>query len=174
MSALNEFKRTMSTEKIKYNSSLYLESTIPSYLVARQSRDIIIASHQQITQEWWSKRKNDFEIFVSIFVKDEVSLGNKNLAQQRLEVISKFPMLEVTKEVEYLSARFLDGGVIPKKAGRDATHIAISAVHGIEFLMTWNCKHIANASIIRRLERICIEEGYLCPIICTPEELLER
>jgi len=151
---------------------LYLETTIPSYLTSWPSRDLIIAGHQQITREWWKKRKRAFDLYISQLVVDEAKAGNDEAAQERLKAISGLPLLDITKEVESLAIRLLTSGVVPVKASTDAAHIAIATVHGIDYLMTWNCVHLANATITKTVAKICREEGFECPVICTPEELL--
>jgi hypothetical protein len=151
---------------------LYLETTIPSYLTSWPSRDLVIAGHQQITKEWWKKRKRAFDIYISQLVVDEAKAGNDEAARERLNAIGDLSLLDITEEVERLAIRILTSGVIPKKAATDAAHIAIATVHGMEYLMTWNCVHLANAIITKAVARICRQEGFECPIICTPEELL--
>ena len=151
---------------------LYLETTIPSYLTARPSRDLIVAGHQQITQEWWSRRKNDFSIYISQFVLDEARGGDRKAARDRLSVISQFQLLEVTDEVTELSSAIVESHIIPRKSAGDAAHIAIAAVHNMQFLMMWNCTHIANAEMASAIQSVCDTHAFECPIICTPEELL--
>ncbi len=151
---------------------LYIETTIPSYLAARPHPLIRIAANQQTTREWWDTKRNEFDLFISDFVFDEAAAGDEVFAQKRLAVISDIPSLEVTEEVDELAARFLEKGLIPPNAELDAFHVAIAAVHTMDFLLTWNCTHINNVSIIRRIERICAENGFSCPVICSPEELL--
>ncbi len=158
------------TEKPK----LYLETTIPSYLTARQSRDVIQLARQQITAEWWNSRLNDFDIFISQIVTDEAGSGDPDAARKRMRAIRSFPLLEITDEVAELAEKILRKGVIPEKGARDATHIAVAVCHGMNFLLTWNCRHIANAEKIKALENICKSEGYELPVICTPEEFSER
>jgi hypothetical protein len=151
---------------------LYLETTIPSYLTSWPSRDLIIAGHQQITKEWWKRRKRAFDLYVSQLVVDEAKAGDAEAARERLKVISGLPLLDITEKVEGLAIRILSSGVIPAKAAIDAAHIAIATVHGMEYLMTWNCVHLANATLTKAVARICGQEGFECPVICTPEELL--
>jgi len=151
---------------------LYLETTIPSYLTSWPSRDLVIAGHQQITKEWWKKRKRAFDIYISQLVVDEAKAGNDEAARERLKAIGGLPLLDITEKVGRLAIRILTSGVIPKKAATNAAHIAIATVHGMEYLMTWNCVHLANAIITKAVARICRQEGFECPIICTPEELL--
>ncbi|HEY9139810.1 MAG TPA: type II toxin-antitoxin system VapC family toxin [Bryobacteraceae bacterium] len=151
---------------------LYLETTIPSYLTSRPSRDLIIAGHQQVTRDWWEKRQGDFQIYISQLVLDEAGAGDPAAGRERLTVLQSLPLLDITIEVAELAAALLASGRIPRKAATDAAHIAIAAVHGMDFLVTWNCVHIANAVIAKALASICRERGYECPAICTPEELL--
>jgi len=148
---------------------LYVETTIPSYLTSRPSRDLIVAGHQQITREWWEKRRDAFQLYISQLVVDEASAGDPAAARERLKVIQDLPLLDITPEVEVLAS-----GIIPRKAATDAAHIAVAAVHGLDFLIAWNCVHIANASIAKAVAKICGQYGCECPGICTPEELLEE
>ena len=152
---------------------LYLETTVPSYLASQPSRDLVVAAHQQVSREWWAARRDDFEIFVSQFVLDEASAGDPVVAGERLKLLEGLALLEVTEEVGRLAADLIQSGIIPPKAATDAAHVAVAAVHGMDYLLTWNCAHIANARIARRLAERCRVLGVSCPIICTPEELLE-
>ena len=149
----------------------YMETTIPSYLISRPSRDLIIAGHQQITREWWEKRRDAFDIYISQFVVDEAKGGDPGAARERLKAIEGLPLLDITPEVEILAAGFLASGLIPKRAATDAAHIAIAAVHSMDFLITWNCVHIANAIIARGVAAVCRRHGFECPVICTLEGL---
>jgi hypothetical protein len=151
---------------------LYLESTIPSYLAAVPSRDLLVAAHQQVTTEWWRTRRTGFEIYVSQFVLDEIAKGDPDVARRRLHAVKGMPLLDITEEVLDLAAALVTSKITPRKAVTDAAHIALAAVHGMDFLLTWNCAHIANAAISRDIETICRGRGFQCPVICTPEELL--
>jgi|SRR3972149_121564 len=151
---------------------LYLESTIPSYLASWPSRDLIVAGHQQITQEWWNNRSRHFNLYISQFVLDEIALGDPIVSKQRLSRVKGIPLLGITEEVSILAADLIRSGIVPKKAATDSAHIALAAVHGVDFLLTWNCTYIANATIVRKIERVCKANGFMCPVICTPEELL--
>ena len=153
-------------------SRLYLETTIPSYLTSRSSRDLIIAGHQQVTRERWERRRDTFQLYLSQLVIDEVSAGDPDAAREPLKALRDLPLLDITPEVTELASGILDSGKIPRKAATDAAHIAIAAVHGMDFLVTWNCVHIANATNARALASICREHGCDCPVICTPEELM--
>ncbi len=151
---------------------LYLETTVPSYLTAWPSRDLIRAGHQQITREWWRIRRDAFDIFVSQFVLDEAAAGDTEAARARLQALQNYPLLDITEEVDELAAAFIKTLALPPKAVTDAAHIAVAAVHGMHFLLTWNCTHIANAEMAVAIEQVCGEHGLACPVICTPEELM--
>jgi hypothetical protein len=152
--------------------TVYLETTFISYLVARPSRDLLVAGHQQVTQEWWANRRSEFECFVSQVVIDESSAGDPNEAEKRMAIIANLAALNLTTETEMLTQAILSSGVLPVQAARDAAHVAVATVHGVDYLLTWNCKHLANAQIMRRIEVICTKLGYRMPLICTPEELM--
>lgn len=151
---------------------LYMETTIPSYLVAAPSRDLVVAAHQLVTREWWENERQNFDIHVSQFVLDEAGAGDPNLAKQRIEIISRLPKLELNEDAKLLASALINAKVIPAKAVIDAAHVAIAAVHGMNFLMTWNCAHIANAIMSQSIQDVCNSNGFSCPIICTPEELM--
>lgn len=151
---------------------LYLETTIPSYLTARRSRDLRQAAHQEATEEWWADHRKEYDLYISDLVLDEVGEGDAVFASLRTTALAGIPSLDVTDEVDELAARLLAGGLIPSRAAQDAFHVAVSAVHGMDFLLTWNCTHINNVNTIRRMERICAEAGFACPVICSPDELL--
>src|SRR5712691_1842848 len=152
--------------------SVYLETTFISYLVARPSRDVIVAGHQQTTQEWWANRRSEFECSVSQVVIDEASVGDPAEVQKRLAILGGLPALDVTETAESLAEAIMAAGLLPPHAGRDAAHVAVAAVHGVDYLLTWNCKHLANAQIARRIAVVCKKLGHRMPIICTPEELM--
>lgn len=151
--------------------SLYMETTIPSYLTSRPSRDLIIAGHQQVTKEWWETRRGAFEIYISQLVIDEASAGDPDAARERMLIVRDFAMLDITPEVGHLASAILASGILPRKAATDAAHISIAAVHGVDFLLTWNCVHIANAVITKAVANICRQYDWESPVICTPEEL---
>jgi predicted nucleic acid-binding protein len=158
----------MRAEKAK----VYIETSIISYLTARPSRDLIVAAHQQRTHEWWDQRRADFDLFVSQPVIQEAGLGDQQAAGKRLEVLSAIPTLALNDEATVLARTLLEARVLPEKATQDALHIAIATVHRIDYLMTWNCRHLANAEVIKQLGRVCRAGGREPPVICTPEELL--
>ncbi len=152
---------------------IYIETSIPSYLTAKQSNDIRVSANQNITTEWWTIRRPYFDIFISEFVLAEASRGDSNAARRRLEVIEDIPQLQATEEVRLLGKALMSEGPIPPRAELDAYHIAIAAVNGMDYLLTWNCVHIANALMRAGIESICRKHGCEPPIICTPQELME-
>lgn len=151
---------------------LYLETTIPSYLTSRPSKDVEVAGHQATTKRWWEKRKDKFEVFISQFVINEAKRGDADAAIRRLKSIADFTELEIDDDVMALAEKLLNDGGIPAKAKADAFHVAVASVNEMDYLMTWNCTHIANAEVVPRIRTIVERFGYVCPIICTPEELM--
>jgi len=150
---------------------IYLETTIISYLAARPSKDLITAAHQQVTRDWWQNRRRDFDLFSSQLVIQESSAGDAAVAKTRLQLLSDISLVQVNVDCLSLARALVDRGPIPEKAAVDALHIAIATVHGMDYLLTWNCKHIANAEMQTAVNRICRSAGYEPPVICTPEEL---
>ncbi|HRX07506.1 MAG TPA: type II toxin-antitoxin system VapC family toxin [Kiritimatiellia bacterium] len=152
--------------------TIYLETTIPSFLTARPSGDLIAAGEQETTRKWWETRRGDFNLFVSDLVLAEAARGDASAAQRRLETLKDLPLLAADDEVDALTQAILKSGVIPAKAATDAAHVAIAARHGMDVLMTWNCKHIANAELLFRMAEVVARAGYRLPVICTPRELM--
>jgi hypothetical protein len=150
----------------------YLETTFISYLVARPSRDVVVAGHQQTTQEWWTNRRGEFECSVSQVVIDEASAGDPTEVQKRLAIIGGLRNLDATADAIALTQAIMAAGMLPPHAFPDAAHVAVAAVHAVDYLLTWNCKHLANAQIARRIALVCQKMGHRMPIICTPEELM--
>jgi predicted nucleic acid-binding protein len=153
-------------------SKVYLETTIVSYLVATPTHDIIQSAHQQVTREWWTRRDR-FDLFVSRPVLAEARRGDAAAAARRLETVKDIPVLSVSRDVATLANILLRTGTLPPKARLDAIHAAIAAVHGMDYLLTWNLRHLANAAIRGKIEETCRKAGIMPPIICTPEELME-
>ena len=151
---------------------VYVETSIPSYLTAWRSRDIVIAGNQETTKEWWDRR-DDFELFISEFVLVEVASGAPEAAERRLAVLNGIPEIEITAEVELIAQRLLAQASLPSRARVDALHIAIATLGGMDYLLTWNCAHIANPAFRSRIATVIRSFGYEPPIICTPLELLE-
>lgn len=151
-------------------SRVYIETTVPSYLTAWPSRDLVRAAHQQITREWWSGR-GGFDLYSSRLVVRECEAGDPMAAADRLAALAGIPLLEQTQDAAVLSEALLRDVPLPERASADALHIAVAAVHGIDYLLTWNCAHLANVTLRPRIEAVCRALGYEPPLICTPEEL---
>jgi len=152
---------------------VYVETTFVSYLIARPSRDLIVAGHQQITHDWWDTRRGDYELCVSQLVLQEAGEGAAEAAQERLDVLATMTVLEINEEAVELAEELVRAGALPAKAGNDALHIAVAAIHRIPYLLTWNCRHMANATMRAQIESVCASQGFKAPIICTPEEMME-
>ncbi len=153
-------------------SKVYVETSVISYLTAWRSRDIVVAGNQETTREWWDRR-NDFELFVSRFVLEEAAAGDPGAARQRLNALDGIPELEITDRVEHMAETLLNQSILPLTAKLDALHIAIAAIGGMDYLLTWNCAHIANPALRHSIHLTIQSFGYEPPIICTPLELLE-
>ena len=153
--------------------TVYIETSVISYLTAKPSRDLIIAAHQQITNDWWENALSNYEAFISPIVLEEISRGDANAIQARLEKVSIFPVLEILPEVRNLADTYFAAFAIPDKARADTYHLAVAAWHGMDFLVSWNCTHIVNGRIKLLIEEINAGQGIRTPIICTPEELME-
>ena len=150
---------------------IYIESTIPSYVAARPARDLLQAARQQLTRDWWELKREQHELFTSQVVLDEITDGEAAMAQQRLDVMAQIKLLDLTNEANALTKEILASGLLPADADRDAAHIALATVHEMDILLSWNCRHIANAAIQARLRRLAEKSGYALPVLCTPNEL---
>jgi hypothetical protein len=153
---------------------IYIESTIPSYVVARPARDLLQAARQQMTKDWWELKRHNHELFTGQLVLDEIAFGEPEMAKRRLELVADLALLESTEEARQLTRSIMDSRLLPAKAEGDAAHIALATFHKMDILLTWNCRHIANAFILGRLRRLIEAGGYSTPTICTPEELLQE
>ena len=152
---------------------VYVETSVISYLTAWASRDVVVAGHQQVTRDWWKLSQTRFELLASELVVQEASAGDLDAARDRLVVLDSLTLLEISESARDLAGRFVVAVAIPAKAAEDALHLAIAATNGVEYLVTWNCRHLANATMRARIEEVCRAAGYQPPTICTPEELLE-
>ncbi|HVF61528.1 MAG TPA: type II toxin-antitoxin system VapC family toxin [Thermoanaerobaculia bacterium] len=152
---------------------VYLETSVVSYLTASPSRDVVLLAHQQMTREWWDQRGR-YDLYVSPAVLTEVARGNTDAAADRLAALEGLAVLALTSAASQLAERLVRFGAMPSKAIVDAVHIAVAAVHGMDYLLTWNLAHIANARIRGTVEAACREFGLQPPVICTPEELIEE
>jgi hypothetical protein len=153
--------------------TVYIETTIISYLTARPSRDLIVAGHQQLTHEWWDKVRPRVQCFISPYVIDEARQGDPQAAQKRLKAIEELPILAVNESTRELALTYLAATKFPEKARVDAFHLAFPVWYEIDYLLTWNCKHIANGNVRRIVEGINSQLNIRTPVICTPEELME-
>jgi hypothetical protein len=152
--------------------TVYIETSIVSYLTARPSSDLLAAAWQKVTTDWWDRQRNRFDLCASDVVFEEAGRGDAVLAARRLEVLAGIPLLAITDEVIALSEALIQAGALPPKAIGDALHIALSAVHGVDYLLTWNYRHIDNAEAKPIIRKVCLESGYGYPEICTPQELM--
>ena len=153
---------------------VYLETSVVSYLVGRLSRDVVVLGNQQLTREWWVNRRAEYDLFVSQVVVAEAAIGDTELARQPLAICEDLRSLAVTDEAERLAPLLLKAAGMASNAETDGLHIAVAAVHGQDYLLSWNCSHIANAKIRRAIDKQCRASGYEPPVICTPQELIER
>jgi hypothetical protein len=153
--------------------TVYLETTIPSYLTARPSNDLAKAARQAATREWWDNRRPAFECLISQLVVRECQAGDTEAAARRMDAINGIRVLELSEPGIALAALLLNSGAIPKAAADDAFHVGVCAVHGVDYLLTWNFAHIANAQKALAIRAACARMGYACPVICTPDELME-
>lgn len=151
---------------------VYLETSVVSYLTARPARDVVVLAHQQLTREWWANERDSFDLYTSEIVIAEAEKGNPEAARARLELIRTTTQLATSESAEQLVPILLRETGLPIKALADMSHVALATIHGMQFLLTWNCKHIANAMVLRRVAKACRANGYDLPVICTPEELL--
>lgn len=154
------------------SETVYIETSILGYLIARPSRDLVLVANIEVTREWWNTRRNDFDLYTSQAVLKEVAKGDNKIAAQRLDMLRDFPLLNLNQSVLDLAEQFLARSSLPPKADIDAVHVAAATVHGMDYLLTWNCKHIANAQIQRKLAEISLDFEYELPILCTPYQLL--
>jgi len=151
---------------------IYLETTIASYLAARPSRDLLIAGHQQITRDWWDTRRGAFDLFISELVREESAAGDPIQARRRLEFLAHVPILAANEAILNVARALVTQGPVPPRASADAVHIAFATAYGCDYLLTWNCRHIANAEIQRAARVVVGRYGFELPTICTPEELM--
>ncbi len=153
--------------------SVYIETSVISYAASKPSRDLIVAAHQQITAEWWDTVLPHYQAFISPVVLDEISRGDADAIQVRQKKSEAFAILKILPEVKKLADTYFSKLDIPEKARADTYHLALAAWHGMDYLVSWNCAHIANAKIRKTLDEINSRENIRTPVICTPEELME-
>ena len=154
-------------------AKIYIETSVVSYLTARPSGDLVVAACQQITRDWWDGRRENFDLFVSARVIAEAAQGDKRAAATRLEILKGIPVLEVTDEALSLAQRLMTHLHLPETAVEDSLHIAIAVVSGMDYLLSWNCRHIANAQVAHQVLEFAQSWGYSGTLLCTPQSLLE-
>jgi hypothetical protein len=150
----------------------YIETSVISYLTAWPSPVLLAAAHQQVTHEWWNHHRYRFDLYISQLVLDEAARGDPDAAALRLAALEGFAVLEATQSAAELVDMLIADGALPGAARDDAAHVAIAAVHNMDYLVTWNCRHIDNAEAKPLIRSVCAVHGYVCPEICTPEELM--
>ena len=153
--------------------TIYVETSIFGYLTARSTTNLILAANIKVTQDWWDNCCSAFTVYASELVEYEAAKGDKAIASQRLDLLKPIMYLDITEKTIELAQEFLQQSNLPPKATNDSIHIALATVYGLDYLLTWNCKHIANAQIQKKLSRISLNLGYELPVICTPYELME-
>jgi predicted nucleic acid-binding protein len=154
--------------------TVYLETTVVSYYTSRPSNDIIVLSRQRLTEHWWTEAFERFEVYISEAVIEEAAAGDSMAAAKRLAALESCTLLDIDDEVSRIYNIYLDRLGIPEKAFRDALHMAVATVHRMDYLVTWNCTHIANGETIKRLIAVNSELGMSIPVIVTPEELMKE
>ncbi len=152
---------------------VYIETSVISYLTARPTNDLLAAAWQNATCEWWENRKNDYELVTSALVREEAAKGDPEAATRRLDVLRDIPNLKMCDEITVLTKTLVLKGALPEKATDDAMHVAFASYHNIDYLLTWNCRHIDNAVKKPLIRELCANQGWNCPEICTPLELME-
>lgn len=165
--------RETPAEYVIYRPKLYLDTTIPSYLTARPSRDLEKTRQQRVTQEWWWFYRWQYEIYYSEYVLQEAPKGDRQAANKRIESLMPFNWIAENSAAEEFAERILKATRLPEKARADAIHVALAAMHPLQYLITWNCKHLANQHLRPKIMHICHREGYTAPLIRTPEELID-
>lgn len=152
--------------------TVYIETSIVSYLTARPTNDLLVAAWQKTTVDWWDTQRSRFDLYTSDVTIEEAGRGNAEAAARRLDALSGMPILPITEAVVALSKALLQGRALPVKALDDSLHIAVSAVHGVDYLLTWNFRHLDNAETKPIIRSVCAIHGCTSPEICTPQELM--
>jgi len=151
---------------------VYIETTIVSYLVSRPSRDLVLSAQQQLTRDWWDEERRKYACITSEAVLREAMQGDREMALARLKALEGIQVIRVTEEVEAMASRIMATGALPQTMRPDATHLAAATLSGADYLLTWNCRHLANAHVLRRLHREAGRQNWRLPGVCTPLELM--
>lgn len=165
------FELKFKMSKGKTNPKVYIETSIIGYLTSRPSRDLITAANQQLTRDWWIKERGKYDLFSSTVVLKEINLGDKDASVERVEAIGLIPILDLRESDIELAQALVKKYLLPKKAATDALHIAVATTREMDYLLTWNCRHIANAAMRKPIEEFLKSKGYRSPTICTPQDL---
>lgn len=150
---------------------VYVETSVISNLTARPSLNIRDAARQIATSQWWENDRQEFELYSSMLVMREALAGDQSAAARRVEKLKELNTLEITPDMEMLAEKLLAATAVPRTSFEDAVHIACATIHKMDYLLTWNCKHIANAVTMPKIYKVCKAAGYECPVLCTPEQL---
>ena len=150
---------------------VYIESSVISYITAKPSRDVVVSARQTLSIEWWENKRNQYEVYISELVLEEIASGDSSAAQKRLNIVKNITTLEATLEAKELASLLISEGAVPENSPEDALHIGLAAAQGADYLLTWNFKHINNASTRTKIVKIIEKKGFVCPILCSPEEL---
>ncbi len=153
---------------------VYIETTIPSYLTGKLSRDIVIAAQQQVTREWWEDSQSKYSLYISEAVLDECQYGDTEAARKRTDIVKQLPILRITDEVVHLAGCYFKILGIPEKSILDTIHLAVAVAYELDYLLTWNCKHLAHGEIRSKVHKYNMLNGLFEPMIVTPYELLRR
>lgn len=153
-------------------SKIYIETSIPSYITAKPSGDLVATTRQYLAQKWWTNERDKNQLYVSGIVLLEAGRGDEGKAKQRIELLTEIPRLKISETCRSLAKEIILKSDLTQKASEDALHISIATIHQMDILLTWNCRHIANPIILKKIRKIVSEFGYLLPEICIPEELL--
>lgn len=150
---------------------VYIETSIVGYLTARSSDAVIFLARQQLTQQWWADQRAKYDLVTSQLVIDEAGAGDPTAADERLRLLEELPLLDIQHpQVDTLADKLIAAHLLPEKAAPDARHVAVATVFGVEYLLTWNCRHIANAETLPRIYRLMQAAGFDPPLVVTPEE----
>ena len=152
--------------------TVYIETSIVSYLMARPTADLLAAAWQKVTLDWWEMRRGAFKLYTSEVTVQEARRGDPEASARRLTALADIPLLPITQEASALAVALLEGRALPAKAGNDALYVAVAAVQGIDYLLTWNYRHIDNAETKPVIQDVCARQGHAAPEICTPRELM--
>ena len=154
-------------------NSVYIETTIPSYLVGRRNNQTPVAADQDMTREWWNTQRRHFRVFTSVFTLDEAGRGDAALASERLDLLAGIPTLDIPKDFASLEADLINLFQLPGKASTDASHLGLAIFHKMDYVLIWNCTHLANAILQKKLIDYCGYYDLHLPVVCTPDNLIK-